>query len=51
MRELSVNEMAMVAGGGPVAVATLAWTILLGAHEQLNDFGRGLGAGLYDGLN
>lgn len=51
MRELSVNEMAMVAGGGPVGIAGILWAILIGANKELNDFGSGLGAGLYDALN
>jgi len=52
MRELSVNELDVVTGGavsGAIFGGLIA--ILVGAHEELNDFGRGVGAGLYDSLN
>ena len=49
MRELNLKEVEQVSAGNPAAA--LLWSILVGANEGLNDFGRGLGSGLYDALN
>lgn len=49
MRELNINEIEEVSGGA--ATAALLWSILVGASGGLNDFGRGLGSGLYDAIN
>ena len=44
MRELNITEIVSVKGGR----ATALWTILVFAHEGLNDLGRGIGSGIYD---
>lgn len=47
MRELNVNEIECVNGGASV-IAAILWGVLVGAHEGLNNLGRGLGAGYAD---
>jgi 4-aminobutyrate aminotransferase-like enzyme len=51
MRELNVNEITAVNGGNPVVVALGLWTILITGKDQLEEIGKEIGAGIYDGLN
>jgi len=44
MRKLNAVEVTAVEGGAVVAL----WTILIFGYEELNDLGRGIGAGIYD---
>jgi hypothetical protein len=48
--ELSVNELTQVSGAS-IGTATLLWFVLVEGQEMLNDFGEGLGRGLYDGIH
>ena len=53
MKELNECETTIIAGAGLPAVyfQIMTGVVFLGGLNALNDFGPGLGKGLYDGLH
>jgi len=50
MQLLNDNEIEQV-NGGAASAAIAGWTILIACKSELEEIGKELGAGFYDGFN